>query len=106
VYDDLGDEEAKRVTGRDKVNDKVSATSGVPGSLKASCAAPAHISGVEMWGIWRGHLDGSRLVAIRGCIQVLDEDYFVADCVVEQLVDGAACEKKTVSSGAHSLLLA
>ena len=48
----------------------------------------------------------SRYVVICCSVEVFDEDYFVADFVVEQLVDSAACEKKTVSPGAHSLFLA
>jgi len=51
-------------------------------------------------------LNASRLLVVYGCIEILDEDDFVADGVVDQLVDGAACEEKAVSSGAHSLFLA
>ena len=42
----------------------------------------------------------------RSGIQVLDEDGFVADLIVDQLVDGAASKKKPVSAGPHSFFCA
>src|SRR5882757_5833757 len=45
-------------------------------------------------------------IGVRVLVEVFDEDGFVADFVVDQLVDGAACEKKAIASGAHAFLLA
>ena len=43
---------------------------------------------------------------VRGGVEVFDEDYFIADFTVDQLVYSAGCDEKTVSAGAHSFLLA
>jgi hypothetical protein len=43
---------------------------------------------------------------VRESVEVLDEDGFVADFVVDEFVDGAGGEEKAVSSGAHAFFFA